>query len=196
MLLDTAHGVDAGWPPCDCAQGRLTAVPLRRRDIPTCSRRAGCRSVDEPCYTHRQRHTPSHARLPTWQSLGAESPGSTSRCETGSRPRDCARDRPQALLSLTRGRLKDAVIPSRPNRAWTVATLSGLPLSLCSTRGGSKMPSRHTVRSTRSRACALLSVSCTSQPTILRLYRSMIRYRKVNCLRIGPGSQVMSQHHT
>ena len=31
-------------------------------------------------------------------------------------------------------------MPSRPNRAWTVAPLSGLPLSPCSTRGGSRMP--------------------------------------------------------
>ena len=38
-----------------------------------------------------------------------------------------------AAVPLTRGRLKDAVIPSRLNRAWTVAPLSGLPLSPCST---------------------------------------------------------------
>ena len=29
----TPHGARAGWPPCDCAQGRLAAVPLLRRDI-------------------------------------------------------------------------------------------------------------------------------------------------------------------
>ena len=40
-------------------------------------------------------------------------------------------------------------MPSRPSRAWTVAPLSGLPLSPCRTRGGSRMPSRHTPATAR-----------------------------------------------
>ena len=41
LPLDTVRGVDAGWPPCDCATrlragqapGRLAAVSLLRRNV-------------------------------------------------------------------------------------------------------------------------------------------------------------------
>ena len=62
--------------------------------------------------------------------------------------------------------------------ASTVVALSVAPLSPCSTGLVSivAMPSASAVRRTRCAACTESSVACTSQPTILRLYRSRIRY--------------------
>ncbi|MGF6855494.1 hypothetical protein OKW29_004381 [Paraburkholderia sp. CI3] len=56
---------------------------------------------------------------------------------------------------------------------------AGAPLSPYSTGLASRaaMPSASAVRRTRYAACSAASLSCTSQPTILRLYRSRIRYR-------------------
>ena len=69
-------------------------------------------------------------------------------------------------------------------------------LSPCSTSGCPMQPSFQTVFCTKSLEWTALSFSCTSQPTVLRLYRSMIMYRKKNRPRTAAGSQVISQHQT
>ncbi|MDT4883129.1 hypothetical protein FQZ97_1191460 [compost metagenome] len=88
-------------------------------------------------------------------------------------------DSANALSSLTRGREYDGLMPSQLSMASTVVALSVEPLSPCSTGllSIAAMPSASAVRRTRCTACTESSLSCTSAPTILRLYKSRIRYR-------------------
>src|SRR5450830_882009 len=79
-----------------------------------------------------------------------------------------------ALSSLTRGREYEGFTPSQFSIASTVVALSVEPLSPCNTglAVSAAIPSASAVRRTRWTAWSEWSLSCTSQPTILRLYRS------------------------
>ena len=70
--------------------------------------------------------------------------------------------------------ISDPRSPQKTDRPLEVA-----PLSPCSTglTFSSAMPSARAVRRTNSTACSASSLSWTSQPTILRLYRSRMMYR-------------------
>ena len=85
----------------------------------------------------------------------------------------------QALSSLTRGREYEGLMPSHCSMASTVVAFKVEPLSPCRTGLLSKvaMRSASAVLRTRCTAWSASSLSWTSAPTILRLYRSMIRYR-------------------
>ena len=75
----------------------------------------------------------------------------------------------------TRGRLNDAVTPSRSIVDFMVAPFIGLPLSACSASGLVRHLSAQTARSKTWAANSAVSRSWTSQPTILRLKMSTIR---------------------
>lgn len=76
---------------------------------------------------------------------------------------------------LTRGRLKEAVTPSRSIVARMVAPFIGLPLSACRTTGRvTHFPARM-VRSSRVAVFFAVSRSWIFQPTIFRLRMSSIR---------------------
>jgi Cu+-exporting ATPase len=80
-------------------------------------------------------------------------------------------DSAYALSSLTRGLEYDGLTPSQYSIASTLVALSVAPLSPCSTGfvGSGAMSSASAVRCIRCAAWLESSLSCTSQPTILRL---------------------------
>ena len=92
-------------------------------------------------------------------------------------PVDEARD-PGRGVGEAGKRLKDGTTPRHWRVLSMVAPFMGLPLFECSTRPGRRTPSARQARSIKRLACSALSSACTSQPTILRLKRSSIRYRR------------------
>jgi len=75
----------------------------------------------------------------------------------------------------TRGRLNDAMTPSRSIVTFIVAPFIGLPLSAWSTSGPVRHFSAQTARLSTWAASSAVSRSWTSQPTILRLKMSTMR---------------------
>lgn len=75
----------------------------------------------------------------------------------------------KALSLLTLGRLNELLSPSASSVERSVLDLCGPPLSACSTTALSRHASASTTRVISSAASSPVSVSCTSQPTILRL---------------------------
>ncbi len=81
----------------------------------------------------------------------------------------------KGLSLLARGRLKEAVTPSRSIVARMAAPFIGLPLSACKTIGRVTHFSARMVPSSKAAAFSDVSRSWISQPTIFRLQMSSIR---------------------